>query len=117
MSLQSDESKLQMIGKLHDYDKANLVKSLQSDENKIKAMKRHLGPFNYRKVIESLSSNENKIANLHLLYSSSAMLKVLENIEIENDEQRLSIAASVKYDHIASMYIKEIEDEEKKYKQ
>lgn len=116
-SIKSDELKIQALSVFEDNDDFNkcaIIITLQSDEKKIEAMKQHIRPYNYREVIESLSSSENKIANLNLLNSSYDKQKVLESIEIENDEQRLSIATSVKDDYIASKFIKEIEDEEKK---
>lgn len=115
-SMKSDELKIQALSLFDDKDfhKCAIIITLQSDEKKIEAMKQHIRPGYYREVIESFSSTENKIANLNLLNSSYDKRKVLESIEVENDEQRLSIAASVKNDYIASIYIKEIEDEEKK---
>ena len=117
-SIKSDELKMQAISLFDnndEYNKSTIILTLQSDEKKIEAMKKHIKTSNQRrKIIESLSLAENKIANLNLLNSSYDKQRVLENIEVENDEQRLSIATSLKDDSLASVFIKEIEDEEKK---
>ena len=136
MSLNSDELKLQMIDKLKDSHKAELIESMQSDdlkmqslsffdnykqeiiismksdEKKIEAMKKYIESSSQcREIIESLSLPENKIANLYLLDTPYDIQKVLKNIKIENDEQRLKVAQSVKNEYIATDFIKAITDE------
>lgn len=117
-SMKSDESKMQALSFLLEdssgYYKKKIIITLQSDENKIKAMKQHLRIDDYVEVIESFSSTENKIANLYLLNFSYDIQRVLESIKIENDEQRLSIAGAIKDDYVTVMFVKEIEDEEKR---
>lgn len=117
-SIKSDELKIQALSLFDDNDEFNkreIIITMQSDENKLKAMKQHLKSSRYfRDILESLILDENKIANLGLLNSSYDKQKILESITIENDEQRLSIAISVKDDYLASKFIEKIEDEEKK---
>ena len=115
-SIKSDELKIQALSLFDDNDEFNkreIIITMQSDENKLKAMKQHLKSSRYfRDILESLILDENKIANLGLLNSSYDKQKILESITIENDEQRLSIAISVKDDYLASKFIEKIEDEE-----
>ena len=117
-SIKSDELKMQALSLFEDnddYNKRDIIITMQSDENKLKAMKQHIkAPYYFREILESLTLDENKIANLNLLSSSYDKQKVLESITIENDEQRLSIATSVKDDYLAIKFIEEIEDAEKR---
>ena len=115
-SIISDDKKIEVLSLFEDdFRKCDIIETLQSDENKIKAMKQYLKrSFDRRKIIESLASDKNKIASLYLLDNAGDILIALQGIKIENDEQRLSIANSVKVKYLSLRFIEEIEDDETK---
>ena len=114
LSMKSDELKSASLDMFGEYDRQAIILTMKSDEMKIESMKGYLRFYNYLEVIESLTSIEKKIENLPLLQFPEKMEKVLKNIRLNTDEERMKIAKLIKSDSLAIIFIKEIEDEEKR---
>ena len=114
LSMKSDELKSASLDMFGEYDRQAIILTMKSDEMKIESMKGYLRFYNYLEVIESLTSIEKKIENLPLLQFPEKMEKVLRNIRLNTDEERMKIAKLIKSDSLAIIFIKEIEDEEKR---
>ncbi len=118
ISIKSDDDKLEVVNLFEkELDKKSIVESLKLDEKKIEAMNRYpeLSEF-YSEIIMTLNSTENKIKCLNLLDDWFDKVDLLENIVIENDEQRLLIVKTINDDDIACKIILEMEEEENKVK-
>lgn len=102
-SIKSDEIKNQALALFEtDFAKQTIIVTMQSDENKIKAMLEHIkDPKYYYKIIYSLSSPQNKIACLKYLNSFLAKFEILKSIKFENDEQIINVAKSLKDEDLA----------------
>ena len=114
LSMKSDELKAATLELFEEYDRQSIILSMKSDKMKIEAMKGYLRFYNYLEIIESLTSIEKKVENLPLLKFPEKMVKVLKNIKLNTDEERIKIAKLIKVDSLAIIFIKEIEDEEKR---
>lgn len=114
LSMKSDELKSASLDMFGEYDRQAIILTMKSDEMKIESMKGYLRFYNYLEVIESLTSIEKKIENLPLLQFPEKMEKVLRNIRLNTDEERMKIAKLIKSDSLAIIFIKEIKDEEKR---
>ncbi len=114
LSMKSDELKSASLDMFGEYDRQAIILTMKSDEMKIESMKGYLRFYNYLEVIESLTSIEKKIENLPLLQFPEKMEKVLKNIRLNTDEERIKIAKLIKKDSLSIIFIKEIEDEEKR---
>lgn len=114
LSMKSDELKSASLDMFGEYDRQAIILTMKSDEMKIESMKGYLRFYNYLEVIESLTSIEKKIENLPLLQFPEKMEKVLKNIRLNTDEERMKIAKLIKSDSLAIIFIKEIKDEEKR---
>lgn len=114
LSMKSDELKSASLDMFGEYDRQAIILTMKSDEMKIESMKGYLRFYNYLEVIESLTSIEKKVENLPLLKFPEKMEKVLRNIKLNTDEERIKIAKLIKKDSLSIIFIKEIEDEEKR---
>ena len=114
LSMKSDELKSASLDMFGEYDRQAIILTMKSDEMKIESMKGYLRFYNYLEVIESLTSIEKKVENLPLLKFPEKMEKVLRNIKLNSDEERIKIAKLIKSDSLSIIFIKEIEDEEKR---
>ena len=114
LSMKSDELKSASLDMFGEYDRQAIILTMKSDEMKIESMKGYLRFYNYLEVIESLTSIEKKVENLPLLKFPEKMEKVLRNIKLNTDEERIKIAKLIKSDSLAIIFIKEIKDEEKR---
>lgn len=114
LSMKSDELKSASLDMFGEYDRQAIILTMKSDEMKIESMKGYLRFYNYLEVIESLTSIEKKIENLPLLQFPEKMEKVLKNIRLNTDEERIKIANLIKKDSLSIIFIKEIADEEKR---
>lgn len=90
MSLQRDKLKLQMIDKLTDGDKANLVASLQSDDLKLDYL-RNMKQWDYKKVdiAKSIKSDVLKMQALSLFEDNDDYKKRDIIITMKSDENKL----------------------------
>lgn len=114
LSMKSDELKSASLDMFGEYDRQAIILTMKSDEMKIESMKGYLRFYNYLEVIESLTSIEKKVENLPLLQFPEKMEEVLRNIRLNTDEERIKIAKLIKKDSLSIIFIKEIEDEEKR---
>lgn len=116
--LQSDDNKIQVLDYFEGDDlgtqhsKSKIISTIKDDDKKIATMEKHIENSTFRlEIIKTLQSNQKKIDNLGLITDDYDKKNLLEDIEITNDEQRLTIVKAFTKDYNKLPYIREMNED------